>query len=136
MSEMLPEGTRVKVIGTGKWARMGTWQITKVNPTKYKLALVGSAAVILNAPHDMVYKAPAEDGAGSSYGPSRPEGLRPGAVVQVPAPIAEFDQFTLFVVLKDMVDSVNITPLGGDPAGRYWRVGPARLTVVDLAAGK
>ena len=124
---MIEYGTKVTLTGSSKWARMGTWSVVKVNPAKYKLALVSDPSVILNAPKDMVREVTSDE---RTYaGPSRPEGLRLGSVVTMKRPPAGFDEFSLFVIIKDSIDVVNIVPLGGDDLHRYWKVAPAGLIV-------
>ncbi len=124
----LAVGTKVRVTGTSKWARMGTWEIVKVNPAKYQLTLVSDPSVKLTAPHEMVE--PAGDNAYA--GPRRPDGLRVGAIVKFDPPIKGFEPFDLFVVIKDEVDRVRVVLLGGDDRGRYWQLPPFRCTVVTF----
>lgn len=66
----------------------------------------------------------------------------PGAVSQPVAEVSYFPAGSLVrcagitgiqVVLKDKGERVNVTKIGGDPAGRYYRVPRRQVTKVELA---
>lgn len=129
---MLSVGTMVQVNTEGKWRKLGPWRIIKVNLTTYKMQ--NSAGVKLNAPHAMVHEI--EGASAFSESDVRPSGLKAGVVVTVDIPLAEYDPGVLFVLTKNALDVAHIVPLGGDDGDRYWKVSPARLTIVDLTGGK
>lgn len=122
-------GDTVRVTGDRKWAGRD-WTVVKVNPATYKLE--DETGMILNASHSLVYK-PAP---GETRLPPRPEGIRAGAVITYPRALGPFQPGTLFVIIKDKYTELHVVPLGGDDdkPSRYFRVGLAAVTVVDLAA--
>lgn len=69
---------------------------------------------------------PAAPAAKVTMMPYRPT-MWPGTLVRWDSPKSDG---ALFVVIADKVDRVNIVRLGGDD-GRYWRVAPSSLTIVD-----
>lgn len=105
----------------------GTWSITKVNPRTYKLRATDDSQRVLTAHHSLVLAANAGDASPSTMQPYRAP-LHAGQIVRW----ANNGETKLYVVLADKVDRVNITSLGGD-GGRYWRVSPRNLTVLDAA---
>ena len=75
---------------------------------------------------------------------ARPEGLRVGAVITLAAALRRargqepVPAGTLLVVFADKFDKINVTVIGGDTGGAYWRVpvAGARITIVDPATLK
>jgi hypothetical protein len=123
MTAVFKVGDRV-VIADPKFS--GIWIVRKVNPAKYLLDPEGGGRG-LNAPHSIVTAAPADGAAPEPYNPYARSTLHPGTLVRFDSPKVE--QGSLFVVIADKFDKVNIALLGGDD-GRYWRALPQNLTVV------
>lgn len=114
-----------------KWA--GRWVVRKVNPTTIVLDPEGGGRGL--KAHKTLIAAPPVPGESpfQRVAGSRPEGLRTAALVRARRPLGSHGLDTLYVVIKDGFDKVNIAPLGGDPAGHYWRIAPRGLVVVDPA---
>lgn len=118
-------GDKVTVSG-GKW--QGIWTVTKVNQVNMKLEQNGAR---LNAHPSFLTKAD----------PNMPETQRAtvsvgtlghqvaGAFVKTTRAGKSFGKDTVFVVLADKGDRINVTKPGGD-GGRYVRMPRSYLTPV------
>lgn len=104
----------------------GVWTVRKVNPTTYLLDPKHGGRS-LKCSHSMAVDAPADGEFGVPY--VARDTFYAGMLVRSSDPRLP----ETYVVLVDKGERVNVAKLGGDN-GRYWRVNPLGLRIVDPSA--